>query len=257
MEKILIIGATSGIGERLSEELSKRKHEVYGIGRKEQVLESMQEKNYIKDFLVADVATEDGRKKIVGYSGQNGVSCLIYAQGMLDAERLEDSTPERVKNVIDVNLTSTVLTDQELLKQNKNPNRIIYLASISSLYAWDGGAAYQASKGGLLAYIQAMKQQDKGTGRTTDRIGLYPDTIATEKGMAAEQLGEYKKIPLDVFIAEVANITERKYEGNDFLFNIKGEEGTVTLEELLMNEETLRPTFFKSKEIKQLGKASS
>jgi hypothetical protein len=101
-----------------------------------------------------------------------------------------------------------------------------------------------------------MKQQDKGTGRTTDRIGLYPDTIATEKGMAAEQLGEYKKIPLDVFIAEIANITERKYDGNDLVFNINEEVGTVTLEELLMNEETLRPTFFKSKEIKQLGKAS-
>jgi hypothetical protein len=28
--------------------------------------------------------------------------------------------------------------------------------------------------------------------------------------MAAEQLGEYED-PLDVFIAEVANITERKY----------------------------------------------
>jgi len=257
MARILIIGATSGIGGRLSEELSKRKHEVYGIGRKEQVLKSMQEKGYINDFLVADLATEEGRKKTVQYSGQNGVSCLIYAQGMLDAERLEDSKPERVKSVIDVNLTSTMLTDQELLKQNKNPNRIIYLASISSLYAWDGGAAYQASKAGLLAYIQAMKQQDKGTGRTTDRIGLYPDTIATEKGMAAEQLGEYKKIPLDVFIAEVANITERKYDGNDFAFNIKEEDGTVTLEELLMNEETLRPTFFKSREIKQLGKASS
>ena len=257
MEKILIVGATSGIGEKLSEELSKRTHDVYGIGRKERVLKSMQEKGYIKDFLVADLSTEQGRKNTVEYSKQNGVSCLIYAQGMLDAERLEDSNPERVKSVIDVNLTSTMLTDQELLNQNKTPNRIIYLASISSLYAWDGGAAYQASKAGVLAYIQAMKQQDKGTGRTTDRIGLYPDTIATEKGMAAEQLGEYKKIPLDVFIAEVANITERIYDGNDFVFNIKEEDGTVTLEELLMNEETLRPTFFKSKEIKQLGKASS
>ena len=66
MEKILIIGATSGIGERLSEELSKRKHEVYGIGRKEQVLKSMHEKGYINDFLIADLATEEGRKKTVG-----------------------------------------------------------------------------------------------------------------------------------------------------------------------------------------------
>jgi short-subunit dehydrogenase len=257
MEKILIIGATSGIGERLSEELSKRKHEVYGIGRKEQVLQSMQEKGYIRDFLVADLATEEGIKKTAEYCGRKGVSCLLYAQGMLDAERLEDSKPGHVKSVIDVNLTSTMLTDQELLKQNKNPHRIIYLASISSLYAWDGGAAYQASKAGLLAYIQAMKQQDKGTGRTTDRIGLYPDTIATEKGMAAEQLSGYNKIPLDVFIKEVANITERKYDGNDFVFTIREQDGAVTLEELLMNAETLRPTFFKSKEIKQLGRASS
>jgi short-subunit dehydrogenase len=257
METILIIGATSAIGERLSEELSKRKHEVYGIGRKEPVLQSMQEKGYIRGFLVADLATEEGIKKAAEYCGQNGVRCLIYAQGMLDAERLEDSKPGHVKSVIDVNLISTILTDQELLKQNKNPNKIIYLASISSLYAWDGGAAYQASKAGLLAYIQAMKQQDKGAGRTTDRIGLYPDTIATEKGMAAEQLRGYNKIPLDVFIMEVANITERKYDGNDFVFNINEDDGSVTLEALIMNEKTLRPTFFKSKEIKRLGIASS
>jgi hypothetical protein len=75
--------------------------------------------------------------------------------------------------------------------------------------------------------------------------------------MAAEQLRGYNKIPLDVFIKEVANITERKYDGNDFVFTIREQDGAVTLEELLMNAETLRPTFFKSKEIKQLGRASS
>ena len=58
METILIVGATSGIGEKLSEELSKRKHEVYGIGRKETVLKSMQEKGHIRGFLVTDLATD-------------------------------------------------------------------------------------------------------------------------------------------------------------------------------------------------------
>ncbi len=251
--EILIVGATSAIGENLSQELSKRNHKIYGVGRKQDILKEMVNKGYLKDYLVADIITKGGRKDIVEYSMKNFIDCLIYSHGKLDDKHLEESNENDVEEIMQTNLTSIILTDLEFSKKIYNPEKIFYLASVSSLYSWGGGVVYQASKSGLTGYVPTMRLLDKLAGRQTERIMIYPDTIATERGMSS-QLKDFPKIPMKPFVEEVANVVEGKYQGEDFLFLIKDDE-TIFLEKLITNKETNRPIFYRSRKIKKLGKA--
>lgn len=251
--KILNIGATGGIGQELSKELSRRDHEVYGVGRKKDVLERLKGEKSLTDFLVADINTQEGRIAIVSYLSQTNMDCLIYSHGLLDANPLHISSEEEVERIIKTNLTSVMLTDQLVLQKGRFPKKVIYLASVSSFFSWEAGTAYQASKTGLLGHIQAMRLQDKKYSRDIERVVLYPDTIDTEAGMSSN-LGEFPKIPGKVFVEEFANIIEEKYPGRDFLFEIT-EDDDIVLKELPLDKNTQRPTYQTQKELKQLGKA--
>jgi len=246
--KIMIIGATSAIGENLSRELSEKGHNIYGVGRKEDILKGLEDKGYLKGYTVADLVTKEGRKDVVEYSQKNEVNCLIYSLGLIDSDRLEETPEDRIKMIIDTNLTSIMQTDREFLTKGFLPKRIVYLASISSLYSWEAGAAYQASKTGLMAYISAMRIQND-----TERIAIYPDTIATGRGMSSK-LEDFPKIPLDTFVKEFGNIVEGNYDGKEFEFIINDDE-SISMKELLLSEQTLRPVSYDSKELKNLGKA--
>lgn len=249
---ILIVGATGSIGKNLPLNLSKKGHEVYGVGRKEYVLKEMVKKGYLKDSIIADLATEEGRNNVVEFSKRNSIECLIYSQGVIDSKPLDKTEEEKIKEVINTNLTSIILMDQKFLNKY-NPKKIVYFGSVSSFFSWgEGGTAYQASKTGLEAYISTMRLQDKYTGRRIERIGIYPDTIKSEIGMSSE-LENFPKIPMEPFVEEVVNIIEGKYSGKDFLLIINDDE-EISLEELLTDEKTNRPIYYKLKEIKKLGK---
>ena len=254
--KVLILGATGGIGRELAKEFSKD-WEVYGTGRNLKVLEELKSKNFLKDYLVADVSKKEDREKIVKFSANK--DWVIYSFGLLDAKPFEKLEEKEIENILDVNLKHIILLDREFLKLKKLPN-FLYFLSISSLYSWYridennyGGIVYQASKTGLLGYLAAIRLFDKENNLEIKRIGVYPDTIKTESGMSKE-LESLPKIPVKVLVQEVKNIVEGKYDGEDFLFIIN-DDGKIYLEKLEADENTLRPLTYKSRRIKYLGMA--
>ena len=159
-KKILITGATGGIGKNLVKKFSTLGAEVLATGTNEIKLEKLK-----KEF--PNIKTKkfklDNHSKIEEFINEcfvelNGLDILINNAGITQDNISLRLTEENWKNVIDLNLTSTFLmckySIKKMIKQKKG--KIINITSIVAHTGNAGQANYSASKAGILGFSKSL-----------------------------------------------------------------------------------------------------
>lgn len=159
-DKIAIItGASSGIGRETALLFAKEGASVVATARREERLEELVKIS--KDFagtiipLAGDVAKEEDLQKIIDVTMDNfgRIDILVNNAGILDDfTPIANLTDELWNNVIKINLTSPMSLCRKaipiMLKQKSG--NIINVSSVGGLHGSRAGAAYTASKHGLV-----------------------------------------------------------------------------------------------------------
>jgi len=112
---------------------------------------------------------------------------------------------EEWKHVLDTNLTGAFYCSREALFRfgNKGEGSIVHISSLAGKHAFAGGAAYNASKFGLLGLGEAMMQDARSLGVRVSTV--LPGSVATAFGGGAADAGaDWKIWPED--IAEVVKM---------------------------------------------------
>ena len=159
-KKILITGATGGIGNELVKKFTSMNGSVLATGTKTEKLEEIK-KNFpnvkIKKF---DISEHDNIEKFIddAESDLGGLDILINNAGMnMDnlSLRMKD---EEWKKVIDINLTSTfLLTKYSIKKMMKNKfGRVVNIASVVGHTGNLGQSNYSASKAALVGMSKSL-----------------------------------------------------------------------------------------------------
>ncbi len=159
-KKILITGATGGIGNSLVDKFNNLGSLVVATGTNEEKLNKLK-KNYpninIERFKL------DEHDKIEGFIEDiekklDGLDVLINNAGInLDNISIR-LTEENWKKVIDINLTSTFLMCKYAIKKmlKKKYGKIINITSIVGHTGNLGQANYAASKAGIIAFSKSL-----------------------------------------------------------------------------------------------------
>ncbi len=166
-----ITGGSKGIGYGVAETLLAAGMRVAFSSRNLKDAEAAAEKLGVgKDKLLAlqsDVSNFENEKKaveqVVAHFGSLDV--LVANAGVGHFANIEDITVEEWKQTLDTNLTGvfySVKASLEALKKSKG--YIITIASLAGASFFENGAAYNASKFGLVGFSQAimldLRQQD-------------------------------------------------------------------------------------------------
>ena len=159
-KKILITGATGGIGNSLVEKFHNLGSLIVATGTNEEKLNKLKKK-YPK--IIVEKFKLDEHSKIEEfvdkvYKNLNGLDVLVNNAGItLDNISLR-LTEENWKKVIDINLTSTFLMCKYVIKKMlKNKyGKIINITSIVGHTGNLGQANYAASKAGILAFSKSL-----------------------------------------------------------------------------------------------------
>ena len=159
-KKILITGATGGIGNSLVEKFHNLGSLIVATGTNEEKLNKLKKK-YPK--IIVEKFKLDEHNKIEEfvdkvYKNLNGLDVLVNNAGItLDNISLR-LTEENWKKVIDINLTSTFLMCKYTIKKMlKNKyGKIINITSIVGHTGNLGQANYAASKAGILAFSKSL-----------------------------------------------------------------------------------------------------
>jgi 3-oxoacyl-[acyl-carrier protein] reductase len=193
-KKILITGATGGIGYSLVKKFYELGSIILATGTNEKKLDKLQNefKNIkIKSFKLEQHSEVD--KFIdVCHSELGGIDVLINNAGITLDNLSIRLTDENWKKVIDVNLTSTFLMCKHTIKKmlKSRQGKIINITSIVAHTGNIGQANYAASKAGIIGFSKSIAIE---YARKNININcISPGFIKTE--MTDKINDEFKKI---------------------------------------------------------------
>ncbi len=196
-KKVLITGATGGIGNSLVEKFNSLGSTIIATGTNEDKLSSLK-----KEF--SDIHIEkfklDEHKKIEEFINKmdqkvDGLDILVNNAGITLDNLSIRLTEENWKKVLDINLTSTFLMCKYAIKKmlRKKKGKIINITSIVGHTGNLGQSNYAASKAGIIAFSKSLAIEYAKKNININCVS--PGFIKTE--MTDKINDEFKKILID------------------------------------------------------------
>ena len=177
-KNILITGGSSGLGKSLTIELSKNNNII--VVSKDEINEI--KKNNI-DYYYCDITDYDKLKSTINsmIKKYQKIDVLINCAGLYINGILENNNPQQIIDVINVNLTGTILCCQLIIKNMKKHNNgfIININSqLSNTYRAER-SVYCASKWGVTGFSNSLQEEiaNNGIKVTNLVIGTLNETM--------------------------------------------------------------------------------
>ena len=182
----LVTGGTRGIGEAIARRLAADGFEVFVSGRTEESARKAAAR-FAKDGLsircvAADAKREADQKRLVetvhGKAGRLDV--LVNNAGIGSFDAVDRLPPESFREVIETNLFGPYYAIHHAapLMKKGGGGFIVNIASLAGVNAFAGGAAYNASKFGLLGLSAAAMLDLRHDGIRI--AAVLPGSVATE-----------------------------------------------------------------------------
>lgn len=276
----LVTGASRGLGEKVSLGLIQKGTHVIGASRSgpPKSLKEHIERGKAS-YESGDLSTdwESIIEKI--YEEHGGFEIFVNNAGALSTDYFARLDPNKIASEINLDLVVPILMHRSWLglynerSNAKTPELSINLCSISSIYSWPGGTAYQVSKTGLAAFVWAARSMQRNLQENADRetknklgkvselktrfVAIYPDSVDTGMIARAEQNSLYKVkgdlLPQDIVIETVMKSIEGvgnygRYDDIAILANPTDPQSHEVLRGIYaaflpLDEETNRPAF--------------
>ncbi len=183
-KRILVIGASSGIGKQTAITLSSVGANVTIVARSEDKLKETVEQliGNGHDYYVADVSevgtVETSIKQIIEKDGP--LDGLVYSAGVGTALPLMQSKPEKVQSAFNVNFFGFFEVVRQVSKKGRfNPGmRIVGVSSCASLRGDKSKAIYSSSKAAMDSAVRCMAKELAEKGICINTVA--PSMTATE-----------------------------------------------------------------------------
>ena len=199
--RILVTGASQGIGRALAELAARRGARVLAAARSVDLLnelaESVRKDGYTMEVVPADVAKPEDRQRMVDAAQQHfgGLDILINNAGIGATGHFADSDPAVLRAIMETNFFGTTETTRlvlPLLKQGTKP-AIVNVSSIVGKRALPARGLYSASKFAIQGWSEAIRAELAKDG--IDVIVVNPGL--TQTNFSKNMLEQKAKIPMD------------------------------------------------------------
>ena len=193
---VLITGAASGIGRAAAELFVSRGDHVIAIDKSD-----IGERENLVGFA-ADITDEASLNRVRRYLSENKIEldAILCIAGIHQMASFVEDDYEKMKRLIDVNLSGTVLTNRVFHSSLKKSGRIVILTSEVATYSpMPFNGLYNVSKTALECYAKALRQELNLIGQrvVTVRPGAIETPLERDSLSATEALAErtvlYKK----------------------------------------------------------------
>jgi short-subunit dehydrogenase len=182
---IAITGASSGIGEALARELAPHGHALTLIARRGDLLAALVGELGARSRAVSHDLADPGRATawIAEAEAAFGpIDTLVNNAGMEITGPSVTADPARIRQLIDLNLTTPLLLVRHLLPAMcaRRSGLIVNVSSLAGLAPMPMQTYYSASKAGLAAFSESLRGELAGTG--VHVLGVYPGPVTTAMG---------------------------------------------------------------------------
>jgi short-subunit dehydrogenase len=181
--RVVITGASSGIGEAMAREYARRGAILGLIARRSDALQALEKQLpgtasvYTVDVRDADAMASAGQQFLSRYGGVD----VVIANAGVSAGTLTERARDRpvFQEIFDINLMGMVNTFAPFIASMRAARRgtLVGMASVAGFRGLPGAAAYCASKAGAIAYLESLRVELRSGGVTV--VTISPGYIAT------------------------------------------------------------------------------
>jgi 3-hydroxy acid dehydrogenase / malonic semialdehyde reductase len=157
---VLVTGASSGIGQAITNHLLQQGHRVIGIGRDCTKFNFINENFHPVQLDLAQLKELNSELKEIERQFPT-LDAIVFSAGIGRFGSLEEFSFEQIEDVMTINFTSPAMMTRALLPNLKRKNRadLIYIGSEAALKGSRKGSIYCASKFALRGFTQALREE--------------------------------------------------------------------------------------------------
>jgi len=184
MKKVLISGGNSGLGLEITKLLLQKGYAVIILGKDAAKLESTKLQLNSDNLTTIQCDLRDHAEIASKLAEIDDIDILINNAGIINYAKLDEQSPENIKDIIDTNLLGTIYLTRQLLPQFKkrNSGTILNISSTSGLIT--GGhseeCAYVASKYGVTGFTETLRKELIEEKTNVRVLGLFPGGMDTQ-----------------------------------------------------------------------------
>jgi short-subunit dehydrogenase len=199
--RVLITGASQGIGRALAELAAARGARVLAVARSAELLEELAGKVRSQggalEVLTADVCVLEDRLRMVEIAGRHfgGLDVLVNNAGIGATGHFVEASPDRLRKIMEVNffgVTETTRAFLPLLRRGTSP-AVVNISSIAGKRGIPARSEYSASKFALQGFSEALRAELAKDG--VDVLLVCPGLTRTN--FSQNMLEQKARLPMD------------------------------------------------------------
>jgi short-subunit dehydrogenase len=172
--KVLITGASNGLGWYLAQEFARQGHELVLHGRNKAKLEELKNKIGKAEIYVCELTDQSALIKMAEFALHKNVKVLVNNAGVTcPSKELKDIDLQKINDMIDTNLKAPIILTKLMLPTLSD---VININSMSGRESRKNRSLYAASKWGLRGFAESFKQEVAGQINILD---FYPTNMRT------------------------------------------------------------------------------
>lgn len=187
-KKILITGATSGVGLMLANNLHEAGHEVWATGRNSSVLKNLAENGI--HTIEADLTVDQSFDSL--FQNVGTPDTIIHCAGVGTFAYLLDMDEREMEKMLQVNVLAPMKLTKYFAEKMKlrGSGHFIFVASQAGKVATPKASVYAASKHAIIGFANAIRMELKEYGVVVTTIN--PGPIDTPFLDLADRTGNYR-----------------------------------------------------------------
>lgn len=182
MNRILITGASRGIGRAIAETLAGEGRTLLVHGRDQAALQetraAVEAKGARAIALTFDLRDPQTVTAMVEHIGPEPLDVLIHNAGIAVVKPYDQVPLDEWLTTLSVNVTAPFILTQKLAPQMRSGASIVNILSVAAKTGFPGWSSYSMSKFALEGFSQSIREELRPRGIRV--INIYPAATATE-----------------------------------------------------------------------------
>jgi len=169
-QRIILTGATGGIGKELAHQLLQQGCLVGLVGRSmnklQKIASVLKTEGHSADnfrFIEADITHLEDQQKIINEMNQHfsGIDMLINAAGIMDFVSFTDQSDERIEAIFKTNVIAPMQLCKKVIPNmmEQNHGHIINIGSVFGTIGFAWFTSYSSSKFALRGFSEALRRE--------------------------------------------------------------------------------------------------
>ncbi|MFC8047839.1 SDR family NAD(P)-dependent oxidoreductase [Nocardia sp. NPDC057353] len=213
--RVLLTGASGGLGRSIAAELARRGAELTVTGRDERALDHLAHE-FGARVVPADLADRDAVSALLDRVGR--VDILIANAALPGSGRLVDLSGTDIDRALEVNLRAPMILARELVEpmRKRGSGHLVVMSSLAGKTATPGLSVYNATKFALRGFALALHEELRPEGVGVSVVcpgfvrdaGMFADAgeIALPRGIRTVAPGEVAAAVVRAITHEIAEL---------------------------------------------------